>query len=133
MKLIICCDKNCGISFAGRRQSSDSAVRKKIYEIIGDQKLYLNSYSAGRFESTEQLFISESFISDMKNGDFCFAENTVPDLTLFDEIYVFNWNRDYPADRYLAIKPPFKKIKSTSFVGNSHKKITLSVYGREEK
>lgn len=133
MKLIICCDKNGGISFAGRRQSSDSAVRKKIYEIIGDQKLYLNSYSAGWFESTERLFISESFISDMKSGDFCFAENTEPDLALFDEIYVFCWNRDYPADRYLSLESPFKKIKSTSFVGNSHKKITLSVYGREEK
>lgn len=69
----------------------------------------------------------------MKNGDFCFEETTEPDLTLFDEIYVFCWNRNYPADRYLAIEPPFKKIKSTSFVGNSHKKITLSVYGREEK
>ena len=133
MKLIICCDKNGGISFAGRRQSSDSAVRKKIYEIIGDQKLYLNSYSAGQFENTERLFISVSFISDMKNGDFCFEETTEPDLTLFDEIYVFCWNRDYPADRHLAINPPFKKIKSTSFAGNSHKKITLSVYGREEK
>ena len=133
MKLIICCDKNGGISFAGRRQSSDSAVRKKIYEIIGGKKLYLNSYSAGQFENTERLFISESFISDMKSGDFCFAENTEPNLALFDEIYVFNWNRDYPADRHLDIAPPFKKAKSTNFAGNSHKKITLSVYGREEK
>ncbi|HBJ10354.1 MAG TPA: ribonuclease Z [Ruminococcaceae bacterium] len=133
MKMFICTDKNGGTAFADRRQSSDSAVRKKIFEITGGKPLYLNSYSAQQFEDKSGLIISEDFISNMHKGDFCFAENTCPDLSLFDELYIFNWNRNYPADKYFEPAPAFKRVKSEKFTGTSHDKITLTVYRREAK
>ena len=47
-----------------------------------------------------------------------------------DEVYLFQWNRDYPADMYFTVdlKTGFKKIKVEDFAGSSHKKITLEIY-----
>ena len=42
MKLFICIDKNGGLTFGGRRLSSDSVVRKKIFEIIKEKSPFLN-------------------------------------------------------------------------------------------
>ena len=46
MKLVVCLDKNNGISFFGKRQSQDELQRKNLFELIEDKKLYVaeNSY-----------------------------------------------------------------------------------------
>ena len=129
MKLIVCVDKSNGMLFNSRRQSQDSVLREKMLGIIGNDKLFLNAYSAKQFEKADNLHISETFIKDAGVNDFCFIENCdIPDDGI-TEVYIFNWNRDYPADRYFELDlKPFKKIKTESFEGSSHKKITLEVY-----
>ncbi len=133
MKLFICIDKNGGLTFGGRRLSSDSVVRKKIFEIIKKKSLFVNSFSAQQFEEGSRLTVCEDFITKMGKEDFCFIENIEINTDLFEEIYVFNWNRNYPADKYFNIDlktSGYKKISAENFTGTSHDKITLTHYGR---
>ena len=48
-----------------------------------------------------------------------------------EDVYVFNWNRDYPADKYFTLDLKlngFKRVKKEEFTGCSHKRITLEIY-----
>ena len=130
MKLIVCVDKSNGTLFNNKRQSQDSILRDKILSLIGDSQLFLNEYSAKQFENTDRLIICDDFVSQAKNDDFCFVENTQIAVDSIDEVYLFKWNRDYPADTYFTVdlKAKFKKIKAEDFAGSSHKKITLEIY-----
>ena len=130
LKLIVCVDKSNGMLFNNRRQSQDCVLREKIFSLIGDNKLFLNEYSAKQFEDTGNLIISDDFLKKAKSDDFCFVENSQIPVDSIDEVYLFQWNRDYPADMYFTVdlKIGFKKIKTEDFVGSSHKKITLEIY-----
>ena len=116
--------------FNNRRQSQDSMLREKIRSFVGNNKIFLNEYSAKQFENTDNLIISDDFLTRAKNDDFCFAENSHIPTDNIDEVYLFKWNRDYPADMYFTIdlKTGFKKVQTEDFVGTSHKKITLEIY-----
>ncbi len=131
MKIFVCIDKSNGLTFCGKRLSRDSVVCHKILEIIGQEKLHLNSYSAKLFESADRLAINDNFLY-LANDGYCFVENNaVPGDA--DEYYIFNWRRNYPADTYFELDlkaPKYKKIKAENLVGTSHKKITLEVYKR---
>lgn len=133
MKIAVCIEKSGGMLFNKRRVSQDGAVRKKLLEIAGDGKLYLNCYSAKQFESTEKLCICSDFLSRASEQDLCFVEDTDIPFDAVTQIYLFRWNRDYPADRYWNGDPQalgFEKISTEHFAGSSHKKITLDVYQR---
>ena len=132
MKIIVCVDKSNGMLFGGRRQSQDSILREKILSVIGEQKLFLNEYSAKMFENKKQLVVSEDFLHEATENDFCFIENCEIAVENVTEVYLFNWNRDYPADKYFPIdlKENFKKVKTENFAGSSHKKITFEIYQR---
>lgn len=118
--------------FNCRRLSQDSVVRQKMLELTKGGKLYLNSYSAKQFESSDKLIIDDNFLTVAAEDDFCFIENPpIPDSAT--EYYIFNWNRDYPADTYFELDLKalgYKKVKSESFAGSSHKKITLEIYSK---
>ena len=134
MKIAICVDKSGGILFGGRRLSQDSELRKKLIELVGNGKLLMNEYSAKQFDSNEKLQVSEDFLLSAGENDICFIENTDVPINDGSVIYLFNWNRDYPADTYFEFDSKasgFKKIKKEDFVGSSHKKITLEVYRRD--
>ena len=80
MKIFVCIDKSGGMLFNNRRLSQDSIVRQKMLEITGSSKLYLNSYSAKQFESSDKLIIDDNFLTTAAENDFCFIENLpVPD------------------------------------------------------
>lgn len=131
MKIFICTDKSGGLLFGGRRLSQDSILRKKMLE-LGGGRLHLNSFSAKQFETTDGLVIDDNFLSTAKEGDCCFVENVdVPANA--EGYYIFNWNRDYPADTYFELDLKalgYKKVKTESFAGSSHKKITLEIYSK---
>jgi hypothetical protein len=133
MKVIICIEKSNGMMFNNRRHSKDVALQQKIFDIIGDKKLFVNEYTAGQFENTEQLEISADFLNKATDDDYCFIENEVVPMEKISELLIFQWNRDYPSDFYFEADPKvlgFKKIKTENFAGNSHKKITLEVFKR---
>lgn len=130
MKLIVCLDDQNGMCFNRRRQSSDAAVTGKILELVGGNKLWMNSYSGYLFaDKPGNIQICEDFLESAESGDFCFIENlqTAPYLIRFSEIYVFRWNRRYPSDLYFPDVLDEGKVL-TEFAGNSHKRITLEVY-----
>lgn len=133
MKIAVVVDKRNGMLFNNRRLSKDNILREKLFEIAGDKKLFVNEYSASQFEGKDNLMISDSFLEIASDDDICFVENCDIDIDRVDEIYLFNWNRDYPADRYFSYNPKeigFKREKKEEFAGSSHKKITLEVYRR---
>ena len=130
MKLIVCLDDKNGMTFNRRRQSSDVAVVRKISELVGLDRLWMNSYSGYLFaNSSGNIQICDDFLEKAGNEEYCFVENLhiAPYLERIQEICVFRWNRVYPAD---LVFPDVLRDGAilNEFVGNSHEKITLEVY-----
>ena len=133
MNIIVSVDKNNGFMFNHRRQSQDRELVAKVIEISSTAKLLMNEYSAQLFQKAENLIVSEDFLAKAEKGDFCFVEGGKIPFENIEDIYVFNWNRDYPADEFFDFDfkaNGYKRVKKTEFVGNSHKKITLEIYKR---
>ena len=133
LKIAICIEKSGGILFAGKRLSQDSVLRNKLIELVGNGKLCMNEYSAKQFDSNDKLQVCEDFLLSAGENDICFVENIEIPMDKVSEVYLFNWNRDYPADTYFDFEPKelgFKRTGKEDFVGSSHKKITLEVYRR---
>ena len=132
MNLIICVDVHNGLAFNNRRQSRDKKVIDKIIEIASPGKLWVSSYSEELFEDQSMLNVSESICQDARDDDFIFAEVTaIPQSIMIDTLYVFNWNRRYPADTFFELDlSQFKLVATEEFTGNSHDKITLSKFER---
>ena len=131
MNIILCVDDNNGMMFNNRRQSQDAALRQKISEITNGSPVYMNSYSANQFQNECNTIVKEDFLSYVSENDFCFIENVVVDAKKINKIYLFKWNRKYPADFYFKIdlkEIGLKRTKKEEFEGSSHKKITLEVY-----
>ena len=53
MNIIVCVDKNNGMSFCGKRQSQDRVLRERVLEMTNGSRLLMNSYSAKQFESLD--------------------------------------------------------------------------------
>ena len=133
MNIILCVDKNNGMLFGGKRLSQDCILREKILEIAGESRLLVNSYTAKQFENQEKLIVSDNFLNEAGSGDFCFVENENIDIEKAEKVYIFNWNRVYPADTFFETDlkaSGFKKIGKDELQGNSHKKITLEIFSR---
>ena len=134
MILIVCIDERGGMMFNNRRQSRDKAVIDRIVEIVQGSKLWLSSYSKSLFDQVAILLeVDDNFLQKAGNGEFCFAENA--DITQYtpkiEKLYLFRWNRHYPANLYFPLDlGEFKQIARSEFTGNSHEKITLEVYER---
>ena len=132
MILIVCLDDKGGMMFNNRRQSSDKVVISKIAEITQGSKLWLNNYSQSLFDQAHlPLAVDDDFLQKAGGGEFCFAENAdIAQYTLkIEKIYLFRWNRHYPADFYFPVDLiDYKLIARSDFLGNSHEKITLEVY-----
>lgn len=131
MKLICCIAKNNGMLFCGRRVSRDSAVTEKILEIANGEKIYMTSSSATLFSDSDKIVVTNDFSEAGEN--FCFVED--PGFITKDasEIFLFHWNRDYPAEAFFPFDPKtegYKRTKKEDFEGTSHKKITLEHYER---
>ncbi|MCD8021233.1 MAG: ribonuclease Z, partial [Clostridiales bacterium] len=78
-----------------------------------------------------------AFLQKAGQGEFCFVEDQ--HLRLFinriETLYLFKWNRAYPADFYFDIDlsdPRWKLIKTEEFSGKSHQIITLEEYTNEK-
>ena len=133
MKIAVCIEKSGGMLFNSRRVSKDSGVQQKLLEFVGNGNICLNEYSSKQFTTTDHLKVSEDFLSVATDEDICFIENVAIPMDKVTQIYLFQWNRDYPADTYFDYNLKelgFKKVRSEDFAGSSHKKITLEVYQR---
>ena len=134
MILIFCTDKNGGLYFNNRRQSSDKLVYKRIKEITADKKLYTGSYSYQILEQNNIECLVENNVSLLLDEDvyyFCEITDVNSLCNKCDKIIIYNWNRDYPYDIKLD-KSMFNFIVESEFdfEGNSHDKITETIYSK---
>lgn len=134
MNVFITLDDRMGILFNNRRLSRDEEVVERIITLAEDKKLLMNSYSAKLFSELEShVTVSESFMDEAYEGDFCFAENVklLPYIDKIEKLVVFKWNRHYPSDTKTDIDFSVWNLSETEeFTGKSHEKITMEVYVR---
>ena len=131
MILAVCVDDRLGLSFGGRRQSKESAVRNRLWALSGGN-LRMSEYSARQFE--EPVYAGADYLSGAKSGDWCFAENGDYEryADCVEQIVLFRWNRHYPCDLFFRFPGKWALARSEEFSGSSHEKITLEVYDRCE-
>ena len=133
MKLVVCVDKNNGMLFNNRRQSRDRMLIHHILNLIGDKKIWINSYSENLFRFKTEYNLFEENFDEIGAEDYCFIENISPKSfeEQIDEIIIYNWNKIYPADMYFDICLDEWMLKSEiEFEGFSHEKITQKIYTR---
>lgn len=130
MHLILCVDDRNGMSFCGKRQSSDRCVTEDIL-MISAGKLWMNGYSAKLFPEGAAL-VDENFLDKAGQGEFCFAETTPLPARIqnLESVILYRWNRHYPSTLKfpLSIVQPFTLAETREFSGNSHEKITVERY-----
>ena len=131
MHLIVCLEENNGLSFCGRRLSSDREATSHILKMTAGSKLRMNPYSAALFPDRE-ILVDEDFLEKAGEGDYCFLENTpVPDqFRNLESVIVYRWNRRYPS----TVKFPVEMltgrevVETVEFYGYSHENITMQRY-----
>lgn len=131
MIVLIALDENGGMCFHGRRQSRDKLLCARILSLAEGETLRMNAYSAPLFAGESAVKVSEAFLSEAAEGDFCFVE-TAPLAAYADKIekiIVYRWNRAYPADFFPDIDlSAWKRLSSAEFAGSSHPIITEEIY-----
>lgn len=131
MHLILCIDRRNGMSFCGKRQSSDRMVTEDILNITAGQRLWMSPYSAGLFPEGS-VCVDPDFLSKAGQGDYCFLETTpLPsELSGLESVILYRWNRHYPSTVTfpVSILLPFVLNESREFSGNSHDTITMERY-----
>ena len=76
MTVFICLDDNRGMLFHRRRQSRDKAVKEDMLQLAGQEKVWMNAYSAKLFEgAADRIMVAEDFLELMQAEDCCFLEN----------------------------------------------------------
>ncbi|MCQ2428998.1 MAG: ribonuclease Z [Clostridia bacterium] len=135
MKVILTLDDRFGMLFNRRRQSRDRILIDRLTDLVGSRRLLMNRYTAGLFTKglPEGSEVREDFLYAAGPDDFCFVENAA--LASFaddvDEVYVFFWNRLYPADKRLDLDlTGWTMTPLDEFSGASHSRITLVRYTR---
>lgn len=129
MNILLCLDDNNGMLFNNRRQSRDSEVINRIYEISKGKRLLIHSFSRSLFE--DNCTIDDNLLNTATEDDFCFVENLMlsTHINSINYLYIFRWNRSYPYDMITDVDfNNFTLINTEEFTGSSHDKITLEVY-----
>lgn len=135
MTVVVCIDNAYGMRFGGKRQSRDRVLIEDLMQTVGaDRKLWIAPGSASLFQKyAERVCVNEDFLTLAEPGDFCFVEDRelAPYLEKLEGIVLYRWNRDYPADFHLDVRPDALgwNLKGvTEFAGSSHEKITKEEY-----
>lgn len=138
--MVSAADDRLGTGFNHRRQSRDEALRKDLVSKANGAPLWMSACSLRQFgaeAAKADIRISENFLFDAGEGEFCFVENilVVSAESRAEKIILYRWNRIYPADIYFDIdlSKGWFLAEREDFSGKSHEKITREVYLREQK
>ena len=78
------------------------------------------------------IVVSENFLGEAKEGEFCFVEDADVGeyLQRIEAVILYRWNRRYPADVYftLDLNEKWMLERTEEFKGSSHERITKEVY-----
>lgn len=135
MIMIACVDEKNGMLFHSRRQSQDKVLREDVARECGERNLYMNAYSYAMFgqDTGISLKVSEDFLNQAGDGDYCFVENQ-PFSYLrkkIEGVVLYQWNRRYPADTYFPLDfadGSWELERVEELKGYSHERITKEVY-----
>lgn len=119
--------------FNRRRQSRDSVLNSRVIGLAGGKRLLMSGYSAKMFGEDANITVDEDYFNNAGQGELCFAEKKPETLAGVETLYIFCWNRHYPADVFFGFdlqKEGFSVASTEEFAGSSHEKITLTVYER---
>ena len=124
-----------GMMFNHRRLSQDRTLTEKIKNLVGNHTLWIDAYSATIFPEEH---VDEDFLQKAGEDDFCFVEDRslIPYKDRINTLYLFSWNRRYPADLFFDLPlTEYEMVSQEDFPGYSHEKITLQkyVYKRKDK
>lgn len=133
MIVMVCIDDTGGMLFHNRRQSQDRLLRQRVLAQTGGRPLWTNAYSAGQFspEDALRLRVAENFLDLAQPGEYCFVETVPlrPYAKRIETLYLYRWNRRYPADQRLDLDlSGWTLARTADFPGHSHKIITEEVY-----
>ena len=131
MYAIVCVDNRMGMLFNHRRQSRDRVLNDYLLSLTEGRRLLMNSFSGKLFGPSEQIHISETFLEDAREHDFCFVEDRplLPFAHKLEALILCRWNRDYPGDFFLDLDLSCWHLsRQTEFPGSSHEKLTIEVY-----
>ena len=132
MHIIVCLDDRNGISFNGRRLSSDRAICQRIIDTaVGN--IWMDNRSANLFAGYP-VQVDEDFLNKAERSDTCFVESLVflSYLSRVSSLTIYRWNRLYPSDVKLPheLFTNWRCIFKQDFPGNSHELITEERYIR---
>lgn len=135
MKLIAVLDNAGGMLFNQRRQSQDRILREHILTKFQPEKLWMNAFTFDQFSECDApcICVSESCLEEASEGDYIFIENLPASdyLDKIEQIILYKWNRDYPADFYFDLSLENWKLSTIEeFPGYSHELITEEIYDR---
>lgn len=135
MVIIACIDEKGGMLFNNRRQTKDRELIKHIVQLVGDRKLWINSFSSQLFSEyiDRNICVDDNFELKIKEDEYCFIENISPNSLIdkADKVILYNWNRHYPADKFWDVSLEEFEIASCQDIpGSSHEKITERIYVR---
>lgn len=135
MIIIACVDEKGGMLFNNKRQSKDRILINHIMQVVGENTLWITSFSSKLFEEYigNNVIVDDEFVSKMVEKDYCFIENISPNSLKdkVDKIILYNWNRHYPADKFWDFVLDEWKLESEQdMLGSSHEKITERIYVR---
>ena len=137
MNIIVCLDDNNGMMFNKRRQSQDKLLRVSIKELVKGKTLFMNEYSYKLYKdiNNENIIVSENYLDECENDNFCLVENKPLNnyIEKIDYIIIYKWNRIYPSDLYFDVdikNEQWELIETEEFQGSSHEKITKETYRR---
>ena len=129
MKLIVCVDDFNGMMFNHRRQSQDRFLRERVLRLVGEAPIYMTPYTKRQFEDADNIIVADAPPKSSPEA-YYFWEDGEVDISSFDGVIVYRWNRHYPADRYF--KPEllngFELCSTDEFKGYSHERITEQIF-----
>lgn len=131
---IVCVDNTNGMMFNYRRLSRDQAVIEDIIAMSKEENLYMNLYSYSLFKdrNLKNVVITSDFLKLEDKKAYFFVENCLltPLKAKINQLILYKWNRNYPADFYfdLDLNKDWILLKTEEFMGTSHEKITKEIY-----
>lgn len=133
MRIILTLDDRGGMMFNHRRQSRDRVLLEHLLQLTEGRKLYMSPYTAALFagDLPRRAVVVSDPPEAAGSGDDCFIEDAAlaPHQDRISALFVYRWNRDYPADRWLDIDlSEWSRQVIDEFPGSSHDRITLEQY-----
>lgn len=133
MRIAVCVDNRMGFQFHRRRLSRDRVQQEDLLSLCAGEKLWVAPCSAALFTwAAGRIAVVEDPLT--LSGGLCFLEDRLPPPERVEELVLYRWNRDYPADVYLDWDlSRFQVSGLREFPGTSHPNITRTIYVRKER